>query len=98
MGRLEPSAFGLRAIRERRGPISGPQFRQPSYRPRLTVHKLCPEFECTVIRGLHGTSTLASLGASGMPVAFKLLLFVVGYNCRVVVAAANIVGIACAAI
>lgn len=32
-----------------------------------------------------------------MLVAFKLLLFVLGYNCRIVVAAANFIGIACAA-
>src|SRR5436309_2028595 len=48
--------------------------------------------------GLHSISTLASLGAAAMLVAFKLLLFVLGYNCRIVVAAANFIGIACAAI
>ena len=33
-----------------------------------------------------------------MLVAFKLLLFVLGYNRRIVVAAANLIGIACAAV
>jgi hypothetical protein len=37
-------------------------------------------------------------GVAGMLVAFKLLLLVLGYNRRIVVASTNVIGIACAAI
>src|SRR5207247_8952175 len=42
--------------------------------------------------------TITSLSAAGMLVAFNLLLFVFWYNCRIVVAAANFIGIDGAAI
>src|SRR5215217_2444253 len=68
-----------------------------------------PEVVCTVVSGsilalqgqvwgLHSIGTLASLAAASILVAFKLLLSVLGYNRRIVVAAANFIGVVCAAI